>query len=211
MKKCNLDYYRLFTNKKERPKPFTQKELEAMKTLDSKQLSKYIGARSFLDIEENELLNQLASVKSQKFATQSQKGSSLEKIQQYAKDNAELIAKEMYPEDAQAVYKAGEALLLGRGKGQVFSIAEKELITPVFINTMNNLPLLSKQINQMLDEGNDVAAAVLTTELNKSMAKVAAFFGDMNATSNALNHYKKINADIKLGREISSIFATGGC
>lgn len=211
MKKCNLDYYRLFTNKKERPRNFTDNELQAMKNLDSGQLSKYIGARSFLDMEETTLLNSLASLKDKKFSTQSQKGSTLEKIQQYAKDNAEIIATKMYPDDAQAVLRAGEALLLNRGKGQVFSMAEKELITPVFINTMNNLPFLSRQITQMLDEGNDAAAAVLSTELNKSMAKVAAFFGDMNATSNALNHYKKINADIKLGREISSILATGGC
>lgn len=211
MKKCNLDYYRLFTNKKERAKRFTQKELDAMKTLDKQQLSKYIGARSFLDMEENTLISQLATIKNNKVASQTQKGSTLEKIQQYAKDNADIIAKEMYPDDAQAVYKAGESLLLSRSKGQVFSMAEKELITPIFINTMNNLPFLSRQINAALDEGNDAAAAVLSTELNKSMAKVAAFFGDMNATSNALNHYKKINADIKLGREISSILATGGC
>lgn len=211
MKKCNLDYYRLFVNKKDRYKQFTDKELDAMRELSGKRLSKYIGARSFLDMDEAALINDLASIKNAKMASQSQKGQSPEKILQFASDHAKLIADEMHPDDAQAALKAGEALLLKRNKGEVFNMAEKELITPVFIHTINNLPLLSKNITRALDEGNDAAAAVMTVELNKSMAKIAAFFGDMNATSNALNHYKKLHADIKLGREVSSILATGGC
>lgn len=206
-----MEYYKYFIKKGDRGQPFTPTQLDKLRELDKQQLSKYIGVRASLDKAENELLGRLASIKNQQFALQSQKGQKLEDIQQYAKDQANTIAKTIFPEDANDIYKAGEQLLLNRSKGQVFSMAEKELITPVFINTMNNLPLLSRQINMALDEGNDAAAALLTVELNRSMAKVAAFFGDMNATSNALNHYKKINADIKLGRDISSIFANGGC
>ena len=206
-----MEYYKYFVKKEGRGQSFTPDQLDKLRELDKQQLSKYVGVRAFLDKEENDLLGKLASVKNQKFALQSQKGQKLDDIQKYAKDQADVVAKTMFPEDANDVYKAGEQLLMNRSKGQVFSMTEKELITPVFINTMNNLPLLSRQINLALDEGNDAAAAVLTVELNRSMAKVAAFFGDMNATSNALNHYKKINADIKMGRDISAVFANGGC
>lgn len=209
--KCNLDYYKYFIKPKARTTTFTDKQLQEMKTLDSKQLSKYIGMREYLDKADNELLAKTATIKNQVFASQSQKGQSTEAINAWAKSHAEKIADNMFPEEQNAIYKAGEALLLNRSKGQVFSMAEKELITPVFINAMNNMPLLSKQITNALDEGNDAAALVLTTELNKTMAKVAAFYGDVNATSRALNHYKKINGDIKLGKQISGIFASGGC
>lgn len=206
-----MEYYKYFIKKGDRGQPFTPAQLDKLRELDKQQLSKYVGVRAALDKEENTLLSKLASIKNQQFALQSQKGQSLEAMQQYAADQAKVVAKTMFPEDANDVYRAGEQLLLNRSKGQVFSMAEKELITPVFINTMNNLPLLSRQITMALDEGNDAAAAMLTVELNRSMAKVAAFFGDMNATSAALNHYKKINADIKLGRDISAVFANGGC
>lgn len=209
--KCNVDYYKYFFKRNDKSQPFTANQLDQLKDLNKQQLSKYIGLRSYLDQDENRLLAQLANIKNQQFAVQSQKGQPLSQIQQYAKNQADAIASTMHPDDAQSIFKAGEDLLLSRKKGQVFSMAEKELITPVFVSAMNNLPLLSKQITRMLDEGNDTGAALLTVELNKTMAKVAAFYGDVNATSNALRHLKKINADIKNGREISAAFATGGC
>jgi hypothetical protein len=52
---------------------------------------------------------------------------------------------------------------------------------------------------------------MLSIEMNKTIGAIAAYMGDINATSSAFRHIKRMNQQVKEGREISKLFAEGGC
>jgi len=105
----------------------------------------------------------------------------------------------------------GMLLLQNRVRGDVFNAAEKELVTRTFLNRLNNLDLLTKQIDNAVATNNEAALEALAIEMNKTAAAFAAYFGDINATSAAFRQIRRMNNTIKQGRRLEKLFENGGC
>ena len=209
--KCNFNYYKYFLNKKNRGDiPMTDRQLELMRNMDAKRKSNFIGYRNWLDAQDATNLNNIAAIHSQKFTAQSQKGWSMNKVAQEADKNADALAEQLRNVNGDST-DPGMLLLMNRVRGDVFNPAEKELVTRTFLNRFNNLDLLTKQIDNAIATGNDNALQLLSVEMNKTIGAIAAYMGDINATSAAFRHIKRMNQQIKQGREITKLFENGGC
>lgn len=209
--KCNFNYYKYFLNNKKRgDTPMTDRQLELMRNMDAKRKSNFIGYRNWLDAQDSQNLNNIASIHSQKFTAQSQKGWTAKKVAQEAEVNAEALAAQIRAVNGDTT-DPGMLLLMNRVRGDVFNPTEKELVTRTFLNRLNNLDLLSKQIDNAIASGNDNAVQLLSVEMNKTIGAIAAYMGDINATSAAFRHIKRMNQQIKQGREITKLFENGGC
>lgn len=207
--KCNFNYYKYFLKKKDIG-AMTDRQLELMRNMDPKRKSNFIGYRNWLDAQDANNLNNIASIHSQKFTSQSQKGWVTSKVQQEANKQAEALAEQIRSVNGDTT-DPGMLLLMNRVRGDVFNAAEKELVAKTFINRMNNLDLLTKQIDNAIATGNENAIEALSIEMNKTIGAIAAYMGDINATSTAFRHIKKMNQQIKEGRKLSKLFEGGGC
>jgi hypothetical protein len=207
--KCNFNYYKYFIKKSD-DRPMTDRQLELMRNMSAKRKSNFIGYRNWLDANDASNLNNIASIHSQKFTSQSQKGWSMNKVARQANDQAESLAEQIRNVNGDTT-DPGMMLLMNRVRGDVFNTAEKELVTRTFLNRFNNLDLLTKQIDNAVATGNTNAVEALSIEMNKTIGAIAAYMGDINATSAAFRHIKRMNQQIKQGREISKLFENGGC
>ena len=207
--KCNFNYYKYFLNKKT-VGPLTDRQLELMRGMSKERKSNFIGYRNWLDSQDSQNLNNIANIHSQKFTSQSQKGWGNIKMQLDARARADALAEQIRNVGGDTT-DPGMMLLMNRVRGDVFNTAEKELVARTFINRMNNLDLLTKQIDNAIETGNDNAIQMLSIEMNKTIGAIAAYMGDINATSAAFRHIKRMNQQVKEGREISKLFAEGGC
>lgn len=207
--KCDLAHYKYFLPKS-KDVPMTTKQLDALKDMTPERRSKYIGFRSWLDSQDTQSLTNMAAVHHQKFSAQSQKGWSLDKINKYADEQADHLVDKIREVNGDTS-DPGMLLLMNRVRGDVFNAAEKEIVTRTFLNRMNNMDLLTKQIDHAVATGNDAALEALAIEMNKTAAATAAYFGDINATSAAFRQIKRMNESIKQGRRIDQLFENGGC
>lgn len=207
--KCNFNYYKYFL-KKQGDKPMTDRQLELMRGMDGKRKSNFIGYRNWLDSNDANNLNNIAAIHSQKFTAQSQKGWGMDKVSKMANEQAEVLAEQIRNVNGDTT-DPGMLLLMNRVRGDVFNTAEKELVTRTFLNRFNNLDLLTKQIDNAIETGNKNAIEALSVEMNKTIGAIAAYMGDINATSAAFRHIKRMNQQIKQGREITKLFEGGGC
>lgn len=207
--KCDLAHYKYFLPKS-KDVPMTTKQLDALGQMTAERRSKYIGFRSWLDSQDTNSLSNLAAVHHQKFSAQSQKGWTQDKIYKYADEQAAHLADKIREVNGDTS-DPGMLLLMNRVRGDVFNPAEKELVTRTFLNRMNNMDLLTKQIDHALATGNQPALEALAIEMNKTAAATAAYFGDINATSAAFRQIKRMNDSIKKGRQIDQLFENGGC
>lgn len=207
--KCNFNYYKYFI-KKQGDKPMTDRQLELMRNMDGKRKSNFIGYRNWLDANDASNLNNIAAIHSQKFTSQSQKGWGMDKVAKMADEQAEVLAQQIRNVNGDTT-DPGMLLLMNRVRGDVFNAAEKELVTRTFLNRFNNLDLLTKQIDNAIETGNQNAIEALSVEMNKTIGAIAAYMGDINATSAAFRHIKRMNQQIKQGREVTRLFEGGGC
>jgi len=209
MKKCNLSYYKYFLPKSKDVPP-TSRQLEMMKDMTKERKSKYIAFRSWLDSSDKSSLGNLAAIKKEKFAAESQLGWSQRKIDEFTEDQAKLLENKIKEVNGDMT-DPGMLLLQNRVRGDVFNAAEKELVTRTFLNRLNNLDLLTKQIDNAVASNNEAALEALAIEMNKTAAAFAAYFGDINATSAAFRQIRRMNNTIKQGRRLEKLFENGGC
>jgi len=209
MKKCNLSYYKYFLPKSKDVPP-TSRQLEMMKDMTKERKSKYIAFRSWLDSSDKSSLGNLAAIKKEKFAAESQLGWSQRKIDEFTEDQAKLLENKIKEVNGDMT-DPGMLLLQNRVRGDVFNAAEKELVTRTFLNRLNNLDLLTKQIDNAVATNNEAALEALAIEMNKTAAAFAAYFGDINATSAAFRQIRRMNNTIKQGRRLEKLFENGGC
>lgn len=209
MKKCNLAYYKYFLPKSKDVPP-TSRQLDMMKDMTKERKSKYMAFRTWLDSEDKASLSKLAAIKKEKFAAQSQLNWSQKKIDEFTEEQAEGLAQKIKDVNGDLA-DPGMLLLQNRVRGDVFNAAEKELVTRTFLNRLNNLDLLTKQIDRAVETGNEAALEALAIEMNKTAGAFAAYFGDINATSAAFRHIARMNQQIKQGRRLEKLFENGGC
>lgn len=209
MKKCNLAYYKYFLPQSKDVPP-TTRQLDMMKDMTKERKSKYMAFRSWLDSEDKGSLSKLAAIKKEKFAAQSQLNWSQRKIDDFTEEQAENLAQKIKDVNGD-LSDPGMLLLQNRVRGDVFNAAEKELVTRTFLNRLNNLDLLTKQIDRAVETGNEAALEALAIEMNKTAGAFAAYFGDINATSAAFRQIARMNNSIKQGRRLEKLFENGGC
>jgi hypothetical protein len=181
-----------------------------MKDMTKERKSKYIAFRSWLDSSDKSSLGNLAAIKKEKFAAESQLGWSQRKIDEFTEDQAKLLENKIKEVNGDMT-DPGMLLLQNRVRGDVFNAAEKELVTRTFLNRLNNLDLLTKQIDNAVATNNEAALEALAIEMNKTAAAFAAYFGDINATSAAFRQIRRMNNTIKQGRRLEKLFENGGC
>lgn len=209
MKKCNLSYYKYFLPQR-KDVPLTTRQLDMLKDMSKERRSKYTSFRAWLDTQDSASLGNLASINNQKFSAQSQLGWSQRKIDEYTEEQAANLANKIKDVNGD-LSDPGLLLLQNRVRGDVFNAAEKELVTRTFLNRLNNLDLLTKQIDRAVETGNEAALEALAIEMNKTAAAFAAYFGDINATSAAFRQIRRMNNTIKQGRRLEKLFENGGC
>lgn len=207
--KCKISKYSWLLPKN--AGPLTAKQLEAFRSMSTERQSKYMGFRAYLDANDNSALNNIAVIKNRQFANQSQKGWTKRRIEADAVKRSEQITEDIRSSGGTDIADVGMHLLQNRVRGDVFNVAEKEIVAKTFLNRMNGLDFLTDQIDRAIARGDESALKLLSIEMNKTTGAIAAYLGDINATSVAFSHIKKLNADIAKGRELAKLFPDGGC
>lgn len=206
---CKISKYAWMLPKK--ASPLTQKQLDMFRDMTPERKSNYVGFRAWLDASDNQALNNVGAIKKEKMAQQSMKGWKLGRQQYEIARNAELLARDIQDANGISAEDVGMSLLMNRVRGDVFNAAEKEIVAKTFLNRMNGLQFLSDSIERAIERGDDAALQLLSIEMNKTSAAIAAYLGDINATSVAFKHIAKLNTDIAKGRKLAKLFPDGGC
>jgi len=209
MAKCDLKYLKYFAPKRV-PSNLSSKQLDKLNTLTDVQAGRYMKQRDYLNDESSRALEILAQIAPQRFARTTNLGRPTLEVMEEARQNAEKLARET-SDDINYLQEAGENILTNFRKGNPMSMEERALAYPAFINTMDKLPLLLKQISYAKQSGNNRAATLLGMEMVKSMAIIAGFFGDINALSVGFNSLKYMNKQIKEAQTIRKLFQNGEC
>ncbi len=207
--KCKISKYAWMLPKK--AQPLTQRQLDMFGQMDQKRQSNYMGFRAWLDASDNQALNNVAAIKNEQFAKQSMKGWSKYKQQLEINRQVASISKLVQESQGNTLDDVGMTMLMNRVRGDVFNAAEKEIVAQTFLTRVNGMEFLADSIERAVAAGDEDALKLLSIEMNKTTAAIAAYLGDINATSVAFAHIKKLNSDIAKGRKLAKLFPDGGC
>jgi hypothetical protein len=204
--KCDLKFYKYFAPAKNP----TARQLDMIANLGEHRATKYLSSRDYLNDDTTKVLESLAAIAPQRFARTTNIGRPIPEVMQEAQQAGERLAKAT-SEGSDYLEEAAENIARNFRKGSPMSMEERSVIYPAFKNRMDNLPLLTRQIQYAHQNNNTQTASVLAMELVKTMGMSAAVFGDKNAVSVAMNSMKYLNRQIKQAETINRLFQNGEC
>ncbi len=207
--KCKISKYAWMLPKK--AQPLTAKQIEMFGQMDANRQSNYVGFRAWLDAADEQALHNVAAIKNKQFADQSMRGWSKIKQQMAINKQAADISKQIREVNGTSLNDVGMQMLMNRVRGDVFNAAEKEIVAKTFLQRVNGMEFLADRIQDAINRGDEAALKLLSVEMNKTTGAIAAYLGDINATSVAFAHIKKLNQDIAKGRKLAKLFPDGGC
>jgi hypothetical protein len=207
---CNTLIFRKFAPKNIRP--FTPNQLARISAMDPNRKFKLLGVLSQnLNDESAKALAQLAQVGATRLKNATRIGVPLEEKEAAALADAQKIAAEVGATDMEGYARVADKIAAQYRKGDIMSEGERAILYPIFAKQMQDLPVLTRQLEEALANNDDNMVAFLGAQLTKTMASAAAVAGDKNAVSVAFKSFENLNKAFKNGGTINSFLANGPC